>query len=367
MTSTSPSETLVFQDVVRFDREQGLEKSQEQLLVNDDHELSLAFFELANVPIVGYRLPSKQQRKFKKASTMVVTVHQDIKSCGNHTGGIVWETSYLLLNYLLNLLNRNDHDKNDHRRRLGNVLEVGSGCGLVGLVLAASGWFTKVVLTEADEVLPNLKFNLECFHQTMDSIQKKKRRNNKKHKVNEKNVNLLSKTSISVQRLDWRTFEADATGDLLPHSFDLIVGTDVVFVPSLVEPLLQTLQFMSHDATVVYLCVQIRCPDSHELLLQKAVDYQWSVQDVSQEEFSKTPECVWGLAMECHLLRFSRANGSTARSHTTTEEVDVNDRIGIKVKTMRMKKRKRCSEETLVGKKIDDHSTTGKKVKKKTK
>jgi len=234
----------------------------------DDDELSLAFFELANANLVGYRLGAKQLQKNNNKSVAIV-VKQDAGACGQHTGGIVWETSYLLINYLLS-----------RKCKLGKVLEVGAGCGMLGQVLAASGWAKKVVLTETGDVMKNM----------MENIQQNKP---------------VSKRAVGCQ-LDWKHVERDAEiASLKPHSFDTIVGTDVIFTPSLVEPLLSTLQYMSHENTVVYLCLQVRCPDSHQLLLEKASVYHWELKAMS-EELSSIPECAWGLQMECHLLRLTR-------------------------------------------------------------
>eukprot|EP00521_Asterionellopsis_glacialis_P015784 CAMPEP_0195299194 /NCGR_PEP_ID=MMETSP0707-20130614/25053_1 /TAXON_ID=33640 /ORGANISM="Asterionellopsis glacialis, Strain CCMP134" /LENGTH=151 /DNA_ID=CAMNT_0040361521 /DNA_START=390 /DNA_END=841 /DNA_ORIENTATION=- len=109
-----------------------------------------------------------------------------------------------------------------------------------------------------------------------------------------------------VRQLNWLHMEQDAAAypkDLKPHSFDTIVGTDVVFTPMLVEPLLKTLRFMAHKDTVVYLCLQVRCADSHQLLLEKANQYEWEITEISQDLHS-IPSCAWGLQMECRLLRF---------------------------------------------------------------
>jgi predicted nicotinamide N-methyase len=289
------TEPLFFQDVVppathRPQHEEG----------DNLDRLSLAFFELANVPFVGYRLDAKWLRK-KKCPAPSIVVKQDAGACGQHTGGIVWETSYLLINFLLSQQNY-----------IGRTLEVGAGCGLLGQVLASSGWTEKVVLTESAQVMDNLLQNME---RNKSALQKKGR-------------------ELAVGRqLDWEHPERDTEfypNDLQPHSFDTIVGTDVVFAPSLVEPLLSTLWLMSHDTTVVYLCLQVRCPDSHQLLFAKAASHQWTIEDISKE-LASVPECAWGLHMECRILRLTRIqdkNGITEHSEKkrksrTTEELKI--------------------------------------------
>ena len=264
MTARGMSEPLFFQDVVV---DSPTHRPQNE---SDHDQLSLAFFELANVHLVGYRLDAKQLRRNHNSITPVsIIVKQDPSACGQHTGGIVWETSYLLINYFLS-----------QKCRLGKTLEVGAGCGLLGQVLAASGWAEKVVLTETVNVMNNLLENIQ------------------------RNQPMVKRADG--RQLDWMNVERDANkANLKAHSFDTIVGADVIFTPSLVEPLLTTLRYMSHEDTVVYLCLQVRCPDSHRLLLDKARLYEWVTKDVSSE-LSLIPECAWGLHMDIILLRLTK-------------------------------------------------------------
>jgi predicted nicotinamide N-methyase len=256
------SSPLIFQDVVKA--QQG-----------GDDALSLAFFELANAEIVGFRLSAVHLKR--NARDWVISARQDSSaSSGDHTGKIVWETSYLLLNFLLA---RGD--------KLGKILEVGAGCGLLGQVLAASKYAKKVVLTECDAVMENLERNVE----RNESVLAKKK----------------DKPLAVARQLNWLSPRKDMARfpkDLQEHSFDTIVGTDVVYTPSLVEPLLSTLRIMAHDKTIVYLCLQIRCEDSHKLLLRLASEHHWKVDDISQE-LSSMPSCSWGLDMECKLLKLT--------------------------------------------------------------
>ena len=139
------------------------------------------------------------------------------------------------------------------------------------------------------------------------------------------------KHRVSVRQLRWDQLKADIkfdanrrdsiegeSHDLQPHSFDTIVGTDVVFSPSLVCPLLKTLSKMARkkskvkggekatqlrNATMIYLCLQIRCPDSHALLFSEACKYGLKVSDVSHELLQSGTRCSWGVDLECVLLK----------------------------------------------------------------
>jgi predicted nicotinamide N-methyase len=238
-----------------------------------------AFFELANAPIVAFRINSKKQRGKE------VRVIQD-GECQTHTGGIVWETAYLLASYLI--------QKADGKVKngLGKVLEVGAGCGMLSMIVSASKLAKLVIMTETTAVLPNLAKNLS--HNI---------------KVKEEDCNCCcSEDKISVRRLRWddhskdiESCKADNSNDLDPHSFDTIIGTDVIFSTTLVKPLLKTLRVMSHGSSKIYLCVQIRCQDSHDLLLNEAENYGFLVNDCTND-LELIPELEWGLAMDCKLL-----------------------------------------------------------------
>jgi predicted nicotinamide N-methyase len=199
-----------------------------------------------------------------------VVVRQNIGTTA-HTGGIVWETAYLLLQYLLS-----------NKMKLGRTLEVGAGCGLLGQVLAATKAATEVVMTEHDLLMNDLTNNVE------------------------RNQDLLTSRGsapVHVHNLDWENYDLDTAKaqHLEAHSFDTIIGTDVVFTPKLVEPLWKTLHYMSHSKTNIYLCLQERCEESHKLLLQKASSFTFQLKDITSE-LDEIPSCKWGQAMECRLF-----------------------------------------------------------------
>lgn len=264
----SSSACLVFQDVMK----PFLKKSKHDG-ENEDEEVSLAFFELANSPCVGFRVNEDDDNKpvQKKAADCIV-LKQDTDACGNHTGGIVWETAYLLLQYILST-----------KRKLGNTLEVGSGCGLVGQVLAAKKVADKVVMTEHADVVPNLIFN-----------------------VDQNQAILKNGATLQVSHLDWEKAEEEAekSQHLKPHSFDTILGTDVVFTPKLVEPLWNTLKLMSHSKTNIFLCLQERCAASHKLLVEKAPSYKFRMEDIT-DQIDSIQSCRWGRALECRLFHIT--------------------------------------------------------------
>ena len=243
----------------------------QDLLQSSGDDVSSVFFELANSSRVAYRLESSDESSIGHSPDSVrLVIQQDVSACLQHTGGIVWETCYLLLTYLIK-----------SKQTLGNVLEVGAGCGLLGqgLVIVSKN----VILTECLEAFDNLQNNLQRNKHVLECI--------------------APNVSINCCVLDWLDRDT-AASVFLP--FDTIVGTDVLFSPKLVCPLLQTLQRFSHSNTRIYLCVQIRCPTSHSLFLEKAGSYDLTVSDVT-ETVLQTNECQWGRDMECLVLLLTRS------------------------------------------------------------
>jgi 2-polyprenyl-3-methyl-5-hydroxy-6-metoxy-1,4-benzoquinol methylase len=230
--------------------------------VCSEEDVSNAFFELANTPIVRFRFPGKAR---------TLQIHQDSQVQEQHTGGIVWETSVLLLNYLL--LSKVNVGK--------SVLELGAGCGLLGLGLALANDSVNVTVTDTAQVVAQVHKNV-----TTNQLQHESR--------------------IKVCALNWIRFQQDAVvSSVAAHSFDTIVATDVLFSPELVQPLLETMQYFAKPDACMYLCVQIRCAKSHALFLQRLGEFGWISSDVT-DELRAIPECEWGLWMGCHLFRLTR-------------------------------------------------------------
>ncbi len=276
---------------------------------DDTMDAAEIFFELANAAYVGFKIepPIHEYQKDANAKEEIKTdvtlygkdetesannsmkipavIIQQDNSCETHTGGIVWETSYLLALYLKSRFGDTSTEtkRTSNNLPLGRLLEVGSGCGMLGLILSSSNLCNKVVMTETNDVMPNLIKNVE-YNTSPNGF-------------------CLSK-KVSTRQLRWDAYKEDiknSCGDLQPHSFDTIVGTDVIFTTSLVKPLLKTLRKMSHEKTKIYLCVQVRCVDSHALFLKKAARYGFECSEVT-EDLKNFEECRFGLDLDCKLF-----------------------------------------------------------------
>ena len=314
-------------------------KSHEQTLSAKDETIptddtASLFFELANSPLIGYQLSNQNNSNRNDDDEPPTIVIRQDNQCQVHTGGIVWETSYLLAQFLQEKFYGDCHattwnttisttvNKPDCHP-LGKTLEIGSGCGMLGIILAANQLSSKVILTEASEVMDLLNENVN------ENIVDCHNNNEESRTIPCKGIHGTNyrpccfQHSISVRQLRWDHFNTDiqasaessntttdSSHDLEPHSFDTILGTDVVFSPSLVRPLLKTIAKMARKRkssqkrnTLIYLCLQIRCTDSHALLFSEAGRYGLEVMDRSEE--LNIANCAWGLELECVLLQMN--------------------------------------------------------------
>lgn len=245
-------------------------------------ETSEVFFELANDNALVFHV---------KGQKLVVRQDHSIP----HTGGCellapegmmgaltrealplarcVWETSYCMALWALACV----QGKIDGAARGGSpftVVELGAGCGLLSLVLACLG--AHVLATEQQGVLGNLAHNVTS--------------------------NAYARGKCEYAELAW-THEDQVLGlasRLDDSKPDLIVGTDVVYAPTLVEPLLRTIWLLSRPRTEARLCLQKRCVKSTEMLMDLAPRF---FSCVSAEQISSFDlAATFSNDLECFML-----------------------------------------------------------------
>jgi predicted nicotinamide N-methyase len=235
---------------------------------------------------------------------------------------------YLLLEYYHD---DDDDDNKFNKKSLGRVLEVGAGCGLLGQCLAATAAiknqqqqqqrknqqqntmslsFKAVVMTDVEPVLNNLRQNV----QSNLPILKQQTSNctGPSHVLDSKQIAVIGHDkldSIQVCELDWTDIDRcvqSSNGLLQQHTYDVVVGTDILFAPHLAIPLLRTIQWATHKGSVVYICVHQRCSKTHEIFQSQSNKYDLIVEDISDEVYSKYPSIQWGKQLECILFRIKK-------------------------------------------------------------
>jgi predicted nicotinamide N-methyase len=229
----------------------------EMMASNEDS--ATALFELANATHVEFGVGGHD-----------LTIQQDPAVVG--TGGCVWETSYLMAQWLRPQLAARQAARGRQR-----LLEVGAGCGLLGIAAAHMG--CEVLLTEQASAMANLRANVEANPPPGSGV---------------------GGGTARALELSW-TSAADVAAAAASGPWDVLTGTDVVYKAELVAPLLGALRRCATPTSVVYLCLQRRDADAHATLLRLAPCYWGRVVRVpfAEDERLARFECE----LECFLLR----------------------------------------------------------------
>ena len=259
-----------------------------------DSSYSSMFFTLANAPRVSY-----------ETSQGSVSVAQNVNAV-NTTGGIVWESCYLLLDYMR---------MRDVLKDARTFVDVGSGTGILGIAAKQiRGDEMEVTLTEAEAGAGG----------AMDLLQS-----------NVRDFNASMKTGgrgVAVAEVDWKHCD-------MGEEFDFVTGTDVIFSKELAEPLLNTLSLLTKASTgVCYLCCQVRCEEAHEhfFSMLRAGNYFNTCEEVSQEVWG-TEGCQWGRASECRVWRM--CGGRKRRGCDKSNGNNNDEKIGKEEKKKKKKKK----------------------------
>jgi hypothetical protein len=293
MSSNCGDQLLVYND---FFQQQLIARDEDDESSDDQQFYAEIFFELANVHKIGYRLKN-----------YVVWVDQDPKA-NDTTGGIVWESGYLLSAYLVHMYTNWIQDSPEKRSKRMNAIDLGAGTGMLGLVLSRLGLFD-VTVTEYYDDMDDMA-SKSCHAAPVgvfDLLERNVFRHNLMQSTPTKKKDPLAQSSsndseVKVRRLDWTKGLQDIASweESAPTTmqYDLVVGTDVVFTPSLVRPLLITAAALTKPSGRCVICIQLRCTVSNELFISLMSEYFDSALNISESVYD-TPGCEWGRHMEC--------------------------------------------------------------------
>jgi len=147
------------------------------------------------------------------------------------TGSTVWDGALLLTNYLEHSCSSLVQGK--------NILEFGSGTGLVGIAAAHLG-AKRVIMTDLPYALPLMQANVQ--------------------------KNIVTSTEVECRKCDWFNPPDFSGNDWLA---DVVLLADCVWVQELVPPLIATLEkFMIQHSPIVLVSYQQRGKTAHELFWQ---------------------------------------------------------------------------------------------------
>ncbi|GAQ90561.1 hypothetical protein KFL_006560050 [Klebsormidium nitens] len=180
--------------------------------------------------------------------------HLDAEVCGRNlrlvqsqmqstvTGSVVWDSALVLAKFLEYAA---DQGWLDFRAK--SCVELGAGCGLVGLTVAFLG-AARVILTDMPDRLRLLRQNVEDNYVAPKG----------------------SPASLEVVELLWST---EPTAALLDPRPDWIVASDVVYDDETFADLLTTLKELSTSETTIIIAVELRIDSVIESFLEAALSH----------------------------------------------------------------------------------------------
>lgn len=156
-------------------------------------------------------------------------------------GGGLWSTGYAMAKYLQ--LHVGEVRENLQRMTTSDRLsfiELGSGNGFLSLCFMAVAGRREQLVDEY--IVTDTQDHLELIRQTLDA-----------------NPQITNGLKSRVVEHKWGEFDKD--DEVCDRTFDLIVGSDVAYHPSLYDPLIASLKRLSHAKTVILMGCTLKDTD----------------------------------------------------------------------------------------------------------
>ncbi len=155
------------------------------------------------------------------------------------TGLTSWQGACALFDWIMS------KEKNFEGKR---ILELGSGCGLAGISLLKRQALESYTFTDChSKVLDAIKFNVRLNFQDdladqcdLDQVLTR----GPPQSDQDFNLSLLSGPKLSVRCLDWVTARNEDLKEAFVNQVDIIMGADIVYERSLIEPLVRVIQIV---------------------------------------------------------------------------------------------------------------------------
>ncbi|KAM9946217.1 hypothetical protein ACTFIT_004519 [Dictyostelium discoideum] len=197
----------------------------------------------------------------------------------NLVGMTTWGAAYQLSDFILS---------NQNLFINKNILELGSGTGLVGIILDFIKPLKKVILTDySPKVLKNLKFNMELNNlEIQDFINDDDDDNN--NNVNKENDDKINQVRV----LDWEIEDLNILNNYSGlNDSNIILGADIVYEPSLCKYLVSILYFLleRNENSVAYISSTIRNQSTFSIFQKELNLKNLTVIDITKQFEQSSP------------------------------------------------------------------------------
>ncbi|XP_073720940.1 protein N-lysine methyltransferase METTL21D isoform X2 [Misgurnus anguillicaudatus] len=208
-------------------------------------------------------------REIEKNNGSVLRMYQCSKG---DVGCVVWDAAIVLSKYLetQQFYNVQSDASTWHAK---NIIELGAGTGLVGLVAATLG--ANVIVTDLEDLQPLLQLNIR------------------------KNQNLIRTGSITAKVLKW----GENVEDLLPQPHYILMA-DCIYYEQSVEPLVQTLKCLAGPETCIICCYEQRTVGVNPEVEKRF--FELLLQDFQSEEIPPEKQDPEFNSPDIHLLHLRR-------------------------------------------------------------
>ncbi|TFK71380.1 hypothetical protein BDN72DRAFT_794118 [Pluteus cervinus] len=252
--------------------------SSHQDIVEITFDLPASISEVQSEPRHGKRKARKKTPRGGDSKELVIHLAQDktaLRSRKGDTGSVVWRASIDFARLVLEQLHSQHPEPLFHADRLreAHILELGAGTGLLSIALSAH--VKNYTVTDLDTLIPLIKKNI--FLNAPGSQ--------------------ISGHNITVSSLDWVALHK-APEHIRQKSFqtcdiDCLLVVDCIYHPSLIEPLVETMDYLSTPGkTVALIVMELRAEDvTRNFLLRLLEQPRWKVYRLP---FMDLPYVVWG-------------------------------------------------------------------------
>ncbi|EKM54140.1 uncharacterized protein PHACADRAFT_209956 [Phanerochaete carnosa HHB-10118-sp] len=231
---------------------------------------------------------SKKKNTETEFETLEVQLAQDktaLHSRKGDTGSVLWRASAEFAQLVLRQYHSRDPNAllNSVRLQEANVLELGAGTGLLGVIFAPLA--EHYTVTDIDDLIPLIKKNLALngVPNTPPSPPK----------------GAPTKASVSAEALDWVALQncsASKRHSIYSYSpMDLLLVIDCIYHPSLLPALVDTIDYLATpERTTVLVIVELRAEDVVREFLELWLAAGEGVWDIwHAHEVMEGPYAVW--------------------------------------------------------------------------